>query len=448
MLPVSAANKMATMMWLPPGAAGGTTPSYPTLHMVQSQMTPGAATYPAAAFSQNAVATIEEFSQQQQAAAAAAAAQQAAASTAGLVVSSQAAAGAGGQQVAVSVADQQFKAVGGEHAGVVGGIPGGGGGQTPAPTITVATNGVEQQTVSVTASEQQTHLVLDMQPRPQTDLEGEQAQTSPSGSLVGVANSAQGPKRLHVSNIPFRFREADLRNLLGQFGTIIDVEIIFNERGSKGFGFVTFASAAEADRAREKLNGTVVEGRKIEVNNATARMITKKKTEPGVVTQDTLQVHLATAAMRQAALRGRIRPTYQAAVAAAAPAAAAFRPAALATAAGLPYATHAGVYAQDPFLTAAYAAERYQPYPAAAGYPTAAAAAATRYALPTVATAATYAAATGGAVLSSYGVREAAAYAAATDPYIGHSIGPVAGYGVRSPTATLYRGAYQRFTPY
>ena len=36
-----------------------------------------------------------------------------------------------------------------------------------------------------------------------------------------------------------------------------------------------------------------------------------------------------------------------------------------------------------------------------------------------------------GAVISSYGAREAyAAAAAATDPYLGHSIGPVPGYGV------------------
>ncbi|KFO37521.1 RNA binding protein fox-1 like protein 2 [Fukomys damarensis] len=61
------------------------------------------------------------------------------------------------------------------------------------------------------------------------------------------------------------------------FGKILDVEIIFNERGSKGFGFVTFENSADADRAREKLHGTVVEGRKIEVNNATARVMTNKK---------------------------------------------------------------------------------------------------------------------------------------------------------------------------
>ena len=45
-----------------------------------------------------------------------------------------------------------------------------------------------------------------------------------------------------------------------------DVEIIFNERGSKGFGFVTFGNAEDAESARAELHGSVVEGRKIEVN--------------------------------------------------------------------------------------------------------------------------------------------------------------------------------------
>ena len=50
-------------------------------------------------------------------------------------------------------------------------------------------------------------------------------------------------------------------NLLNMqnFGPILDVEIIFNERGSKGFGFVTFANSSDADRAREHLQATVVE---------------------------------------------------------------------------------------------------------------------------------------------------------------------------------------------
>ncbi|XP_075793977.1 RNA binding protein fox-1 homolog 2 isoform X4 [Pelodiscus sinensis] len=105
----------------------------------------------------------------------------------------------------------------------------------------------------------------------QTD--GQQTQTQSSENT----ESKSTPKRLHVSNIPFRFRDPDLRQMFGQFGKILDVEIIFNERGSKGFGFVTFENSADADRAREKLHGTVVEGRKIEVNNATARVMTNKK---------------------------------------------------------------------------------------------------------------------------------------------------------------------------
>ncbi|XP_026678417.1 sex determination protein fox-1-like [Diaphorina citri] len=63
-----------------------------------------------------------------------------------------------------------------------------------------------------------------------------------------------GPKRLHVFNIPFRFRDPDLRAMFGQFGPILDVEIIFNERGSKGFGFVTFANSSDADQARDPIS--------------------------------------------------------------------------------------------------------------------------------------------------------------------------------------------------
>lgn len=79
------------------------------------------------------------------------------------------------------------------------------------------------------------------------------------------------PKRLHVSNIPFRYRDTDLQQLFSPYGHILNCEVIFNERGSKGFGFVTFANAQCADCARDCLNGQIIDGRKIEVNNATAR---------------------------------------------------------------------------------------------------------------------------------------------------------------------------------
>lgn len=47
-----------------------------------------------------------------------------------------------------------------------------------------------------------------------------------------------------------------------------NVHVVFPPSPScmQGFGFVTFENSADADRAREKLHGTVVEGRKIEVH--------------------------------------------------------------------------------------------------------------------------------------------------------------------------------------
>uniref|UniRef100_A0AAV2LK33 RNA binding protein fox-1 homolog 2 n=1 Tax=Knipowitschia caucasica TaxID=637954 RepID=A0AAV2LK33_KNICA len=266
------------------------------------------------------------------------------------------------------------------------------------------------------------------------------------GGSGGDESDAKGaPKRLHVSNIPFRFRDPDLRQMFGQFGKILDVEIIFNERGSKGFGFVTFETSADAERAREKLHGTLVEGRKIEVNNATARVMTNKKmttpyangeglaalpyagwklspmvgamyspelyTVPGFPYPAAAAAAATTAATFRGALRGRARPVYSA-VRAAVP-----QPA-------IP--TYPGVMAyQDGFYGAAelyggYAAYRYAQPAAVAATPAAAAAAAAAYS-------------------DSYG----RVYTA--DPY--HAALAPAAYGVGA-MATLYRGGYSRFAPY
>ncbi|XP_030640796.1 RNA binding protein fox-1 homolog 1-like [Chanos chanos] len=250
-----------------------------------------------------------------------------------------------------------------------------------------------------------------------------------SGSEEEGSGKAQ-PKRLHVSNIPFRFRDPDLRQMFGQFGKILDVEIIFNERGSKGFGFVTFENAMEADRAREKLNGTIVEGRKIEVNNATARVVTKKPQTPLVnaagwkinpvmgamyapelytVASFPYPVPTPTLAYRGSALRGRGRAVYNTIRSAAA--------AAAATPTAVP--AYPGVVYQDGL----YGAEVYGGYPAT-------------YRVAQSASAAT----------ATYSDGYGRVYATATDPYH-HSVGPTTTYGVGT-MASLYRGGYNRFTPY
>ncbi|XP_028608605.1 RNA binding protein fox-1 homolog 3 isoform X6 [Grammomys surdaster] len=146
-------------------------------------------------------------------------------------------------------------------------------GQTPVPPE----HGMTLYTPAQTHPEQP-GTEASTQPITGTQTQADEAAQTDSQQLhPSDPTEKQQPKRLHVSNIPFRFRDPDLRQMFGQFGKILDVEIIFNERGSKGFGFVTFETSSDADRAREKLNGTIVEGRKIEVNNATARVMTNKK---------------------------------------------------------------------------------------------------------------------------------------------------------------------------
>ena len=88
------------------------------------------------------------------------------------------------------------------------------------------------------------------------------------------------PKRLHVSNIPFRFREPHLFHMLSQFGEVQDVEIIYNDKGSKGFGFVTLSKGRDADTAQETLHGSMVEGRVIEVNLATQKVVSSSRSRP------------------------------------------------------------------------------------------------------------------------------------------------------------------------
>ena len=75
----------------------------------------------------------------------------------------------------------------------------------------------------------------------------------------------------------------DLARLFSEYGAVTDAEIIFNDKGSKGFGFVTMGSPREAARAREELHGALVEGRRIEVNPATAKALTRRSVTSHVV---------------------------------------------------------------------------------------------------------------------------------------------------------------------
>ncbi|XP_037045088.1 RNA binding protein fox-1 homolog 3-like isoform X16 [Bradysia coprophila] len=262
--------------------------------------------------------------------------------------------------------------------------------------------------------------------------------TSVSTSLAVIpsSDSKNQPKRLHVSNIPFRFRDPDLRSMFGQYGTILDVEIIFNERGSK-------------------------------VNNATARVQTKKAP---AVPQVCVQWPDAAAALRGVTIpRGRARAAFPASAAAAA--AFARLPAPLAAGAANALHGFTPMY-YDPFFAAAAASQAVvndpnyhrlqaaKPVTELQSQPAILNATAPLLKTPLSqaqqaysAAAATYTA-VAGMRAAAYGAAAAAqpvaGYAAVAgygreyaDPYLGHGIGPVPGYG-----AAMYRGSYNRFTPY
>lgn len=283
----------------------------------------------------------------------------------------------------------------------------------------------------------------------QTDDTAQTESQPPTQTAPESTDSKTQPKRLHVSNIPFRFRDPDLRQMFGQFGKILDVEIIFNERGSKGFGFVTFEHSVDADRAREKLHGTVVEGRKIEVNNATARVMTNKKTvnpyangwklNPVVSAVYSPEFYAvpgfpypaasaaAAAAYRGAHLRGRGRTVYNT-----------FR--AATPSPHIP--AYGGVVYQDGF----YGADIYGGY------------AAYRYAQPTAATTAAYSDSYGRVYAAdpynntftpaaTYSVGAMNAFAPLTDAKTRSHADDV-GLVLSSLQASIYRGGYSRFAPY
>ena len=65
--------------------------------------------------------------------------------------------------------------------------------------------------------------------------------------------------------------------LFGKFGNVEDAEIIYNDKGSKGFGFITMSRGKDADNALIRLNHSIVEGRIIEVNLATPKVVGFKK---------------------------------------------------------------------------------------------------------------------------------------------------------------------------
>ncbi len=79
--------------------------------------------------------------------------------------------------------------------------------------------------------------------------------------------------KLFVGSLPWATTDEDLKNLFSQFGNVVSAMVIKDRQTgrSKGYGFVEMSSSEEANSAKDALNESELEGRKIVVNIATPR---------------------------------------------------------------------------------------------------------------------------------------------------------------------------------
>ncbi len=79
--------------------------------------------------------------------------------------------------------------------------------------------------------------------------------------------------RLFVGNLDFSTSDEDLREAFTQFGELTSASVVTDRSTgqSRGFGFVEFSTPEAAERAIESLNGSMLNGRSINVNVARER---------------------------------------------------------------------------------------------------------------------------------------------------------------------------------
>jgi RNA recognition motif-containing protein len=73
--------------------------------------------------------------------------------------------------------------------------------------------------------------------------------------------------KLYVGNLNYKTTDEKLKEVFGQYGEVTSVNIL----QGRGFGFVEMATPESAQEAKNKLNGSDLEGRKIIVNEARPR---------------------------------------------------------------------------------------------------------------------------------------------------------------------------------
>ena len=78
---------------------------------------------------------------------------------------------------------------------------------------------------------------------------------------------------IYIGNLSYTLSDDELRGLFEEYGEVKSASIIKDQTTgqSKGFGFVEMENQAEAEKAIEQLNQTLVKDRKVTVNQARPR---------------------------------------------------------------------------------------------------------------------------------------------------------------------------------
>ncbi len=79
--------------------------------------------------------------------------------------------------------------------------------------------------------------------------------------------------RLYVGNLAFSTTDEALKEAFAEFGEVVEAKLMIErETGrSRGFAFVEMATAEAAKTAIEQMNGAVLDGRSLRVNEAQER---------------------------------------------------------------------------------------------------------------------------------------------------------------------------------
>lgn len=105
--------------------------------------------------------------------------------------------------------------------------------------------------------------------------------------LDGVRhNSTLSTPRLFISGLSRLTTNEKLKEAFSPFGNLIDAKVVTDRESgrSKGFGFISYATVEEAERAREGMNAKFLDGWVIFVDPANPRRQQQPPTESAAAT--------------------------------------------------------------------------------------------------------------------------------------------------------------------